>query len=34
VRKLISKETAMKINVGDGINISRQVGDKILKITM
>jgi hypothetical protein len=26
------KKTTMKINVGDGINLRGQVGDKILKV--
>jgi hypothetical protein len=32
MEKLMCKETAMKISIGDGISFSRQVGDKILKI--
>jgi len=28
------KKTVMKIIVGDGISLSRQVGDKILKVTV
>jgi len=32
VQKLMCKKTTMKISVGDIIILSRQAGDKILKI--
>jgi hypothetical protein len=33
VKKLMYEKTAMKISVGDGIILSGQAGDKILKLT-